>query len=126
METLVEKKQKLFEVIDGYTALLDGWGNKKLKEDLWVERKHIEDGRYQMALIGYVKRGKSTLLNALLGSADNYRLAPVKTDTCTAAVVKYLDSALYPDCPGKEGAIIEYNTGAAPGPAHINLLFLMG
>ncbi|MHC6203059.1 dynamin family protein [Breznakiellaceae bacterium SP9] len=114
MADLKEQKQKLVAVMDGYAALLERWGRKSEREELAALKKHIEKGRYQIALIGFVKRGKSTLLNALIGSPSNYNLAPMKADTCTAAIVKYLDSALYPDAPGKEGAIVQYNDGRNP------------
>ena len=112
METLAEKKEKLFGVIDGYIGFLDRLGGseyKKRKEDLLSERSKIQRDRYQIALIGYAKRGKSTLLNALLGDSNNYNLSPVNVDSCTAAIIKYKDTALYPDAPGKEGAIIYFN-----------------
>ncbi|MDR2194476.1 MAG: dynamin family protein [Treponema sp.] len=114
MANLVERKQKLINVMDRYGVILDRWGNSERKAALLTARNAIEQGRYQIALIGYVKRGKSTLLNALLGDADHYAIAPTKTDTCTAAIVKYLDAKLYPDARGKEGAIIFFNDGRNP------------
>jgi GTP-binding protein EngB required for normal cell division len=117
MANLVERKQNLITVMERYGVVLDRWDNKERKKALLSTRDAIEWGRYQIALIGYTKRGKSTLLNALLGDATHYNIAPVKTDTCTAAIVKYLDSKLYPDAPGTEGAIISFNDGR--NPAHI-------
>jgi GTPase Era involved in 16S rRNA processing len=110
MADIIERKQKLFEVVDGYAALLEHWGEneKNRKEALISMRKVVERGRYHIALIGSVKRGKSTLLNALLGDEKNPVIAPARVDTCTAAIVKYSDSALYPETPGKEGAIIHF------------------
>jgi GTPase Era involved in 16S rRNA processing len=62
-------------------------------------------------LIGFVNRGKSTLLNALLGNKKEYNISPVRLLPCTAAIVKYFDSALHPDGEGKEGAFIHFNDG---------------
>jgi GTPase SAR1 family protein len=110
---LVERKKRLFEIMDAYGTVLERWNDKR-KDEMISIRNTISRERYQIGLIGFVKRGKSTLLNALLGSADNYTIAPVKVDTCTAAIVKYFDAALYPDTPDKEGAIITFNDGRNP------------
>jgi GTPase Era involved in 16S rRNA processing len=114
MADIIERKQKLFDVMDGYTVLLERWNDKSRKSELVSARSAIQRGRYQLALIGFVKRGKSTLLNALLGDAENPAIAPARNDTCTAAIVKYLDSALYPEAPGREGAIVYFNDGRNP------------
>jgi GTPase SAR1 family protein len=114
MADIIERKQKLFDVMDGYAVLLDRWNDKSRKSELVSARSAIQRGRYQLALIGFVKRGKSTLLNALLGDLENPAIAPARIDTCTAAIVKYLDSALYPEAPGREGAIIYFNDGRNP------------
>jgi len=120
MATLVEKKQKLCGIIDGYTGLLDSSGGeyKALKADLLSLRGLIQRERYHIGLIGFMKRGKSTLLNALLGDRNNYNISPVNVLTCTGAIVKYLDNKLYPGAPGKEGAIIYFNDGR--NPQHIS------
>jgi predicted GTPase len=85
MADIIEQKQKLFEVMDGYAALLERWGNESRKEDIISSRKKIQRGRYHIALIGSVSRGKSTLLNAMLGDEKNPIIAPTRVDICTAA-----------------------------------------
>jgi predicted GTPase len=67
MSDIIERKQKLFDVMDGYAVLLDRWHEESRKAELMSARKAIQRGRYHIALIGSVSRGKSTLLNALLG-----------------------------------------------------------
>jgi GTPase Era involved in 16S rRNA processing len=114
MADIIERKRKLFEVVDGYAALLERWGDKSRKENLISIQKAVQRGRYHIALIGSVSRGKSTLLNALLGDEKNPIIAPARVNTCTAAIVKYFDSALYPETPGREGAIIYFNDGRNP------------
>jgi uncharacterized membrane-anchored protein YhcB (DUF1043 family) len=108
MDTL-ERKQKFYGIIDGYSNLLEcSDGNVELTKSLRSMRDAIRIDRYHIGLIGFMKRGKSTLLNALLGE---WNISPVHVKTCTGAIVKYLDSTLYPGAEGKEGAIIKYNDG---------------
>ena len=114
MADIIERKRKLFGVMDGYAALLGRWNEENRKAEIVFARKAIERGRYQIALIGFLSRGKSTLLNALLGDEKNPVIAVARVDACTAAIVKYFDSALYPEAPGREGAIVHYNDGRNP------------
>ena len=116
MSTFSERKQKLCGIIDGYTDLCDRLGGEYItrKKEILDLRKNTQKERYQIGLIGFVKRGKSTLLNALLGNKDDYNISPARLLPCTAAIVKYFDSALHPDGEGKEGAIVKYNDGRNP------------
>jgi GTPase SAR1 family protein len=116
---LSERKQQLLKIMDGYQTLLERWADNVRSKDLCSIKSRIESGRYQIALIGSVKRGKSTLLNALLGNAENYALAPVNANTCTSAIVKYLDSALYPGEPGKNGVRVHFNDFRTPNPVFV-------
>ena len=116
MESLEERKQKLFFIIDGYVALLgrqDSNENKNRKEELLAQKGAIQWDRYQIALIGHGNRGKSTLLNAMLGEPGNFNLSPVSARSTTAAIVKYIDWDLHPDGPGIEGAIVYFNDSDA-------------
>jgi len=74
--------------------------------------------RYQIAIIGFMKRGKSTLLNVLLGREDTL-LAPVKSTICTSAITKYLDSSLIPDMTGK--AVVHFMNGDLREIPHTDL-----
>ena len=116
MENLVERKQKLFSIINGYTAFLERQKSdeyKKRAEDMLSRKKQVERDRYHIALVGFAKRGKSTLLNVLLGNRDDHNLSPVSIRACTAAIVMYYDAALYPEAEGKEGIIIRFNDGSS-------------
>ena len=122
MVNLKERKQQLFSIIDNYDAFLgrqEGEDYEKRAQDLAAQKESINRDRYEIALIGFQKRGKSTLLNSLLGTQDNHDLSPVRVIPCTGAIVRYIDSALHPDGKGKEGAIIHFNDGS--GPKHVTM-----
>jgi len=99
-------KERLCSIIDGYTNFLGQHDNKGLAEYFGAKKEAVQRGRYQIALIGYVSRGKSTLLNALLGSST---LAPVRMEATTAAVVKYIDADQNPENKGKPEAIVRFD-----------------
>jgi len=50
--------------------------------------KQLEDGRFTLAVMGKVKRGKSTLINAFLGRTDDV-LAPVGKMPATAVISRF-------------------------------------
>jgi len=58
--------------------------------------RHLAANRYNIALIGNMNRGKSTLLNTLLGRSDD-NLSPVAAKVCTAAIIQYLSREAHPD-----------------------------
>ena len=112
MKASAKKKERLFSIIDGYVAFLgrQKWSDyEKRTQDLAAQKEFINRDRCHVALVGFVKRGKSTLLNALLGNEGNYGLSPVRAIPCTGAVVQYLDSR--PDAEGREEIIVRFNDG---------------
>jgi GTP-binding protein EngB required for normal cell division len=48
-------------------VLADGFKNDQIKEDASSAAERIAEGRFYVACVGQFKRGKSTLLNALIG-----------------------------------------------------------
>ncbi len=64
-----------------------------------------------VVVVGEAKRGKSSLVNALLGAAD---LAPVGADLTTAAYVAYLPATSRPGSPHEDSSDL------APGAARIH------
>ena len=113
MKNYAERKQELFPIIDGYATFLKRQKSDeytKLGEELLKQKKVISRDRYYIALIGFVNRGKSTILNTLLGDRQNdYNPSPVSVLSTTAAIVEYRDSKLHPDEEGREGAIIRFS-----------------
>lgn len=87
--------RQTFEQIDDKSSL------KVL--DSYVEQ--LENLRYNITIIGSLKRGKSTLLNTLMERHDDY-ISPISSQVCTSAIIKYQDKNLAPD--QKEGAKIAF------------------
>jgi len=52
--------------------------------------EQLQTMRYTIAIIGHMKRGKSTLLNAMFGRKNDY-ISPIQSKVCTAAIIHYLD-----------------------------------
>src|SRR5690554_1945741 len=50
----------------------------------------LEQMRYNIAIVSNMKRGKSTLLNAILGRTND-DLSPIDERVCTAGIVQYID-----------------------------------
>lgn len=46
--------------------------------------------RYSITIIGGLKRGKSTLLNAMMARNNDY-ISPISSEVCTSAIIKYSD-----------------------------------
>lgn len=72
-------------------------------EEIAQRTRDLELCRFNIAIVGNMKRGKSTLINVLLGRRDD-ALAPVDNPVCTSAIVKYLPRAGNPSGNGAEGA----------------------
>jgi hypothetical protein len=49
------------------SAIADEFGNQQISEDARTAAERTTDGRFYVACVGQFKRGKSTLLNALIG-----------------------------------------------------------
>ena len=52
--------------------------------------------RFNIAVVGDIKRGKSTLLNVLLGQ-DSDQLSPVASEVCTGGIIHYMDLSCLPE-----------------------------
>lgn len=105
LSNVKEKAQSLLAECTKYAEENNNPQEATLFKDLAAKN---EEMIYQIAIIGFMKRGKSTLLNVLLGRSDTL-LAPVKTAVCTATITKYLDVSLHPQ--RKETAIVEFKDG---------------
>lgn len=55
----------------------------------------IRNLRFNIAIVGSIKRGKSTLLNTLLGQ-DSDVLSTIDFDVCTGSIIHYMDISCLP------------------------------
>ena len=68
--------------------------------------KELENHRYNITIIGSLKRGKSTLLNTLM-ERHNDDISPISSNVCTSAIIKYLDKNLI--CSKNECAVVYFD-----------------
>lgn len=74
--------QKLHCAITGVRAYLDKTGNKRVLDKLETRLDSVLDAETKILICGEFKRGKSSLINALLGK----NLCAVDQDICTSVV----------------------------------------
>ncbi|GHV79884.1 hypothetical protein AGMMS49944_16750 [Spirochaetia bacterium] len=98
-----ELKDRLVALYDESIPFFEECQNKDIVQISKDLKRKLLDGHYNIAVIGFMNRGKSTLLNAFLGRND---LAPAKPKVCTATIVKYMDKSLHDN---KEGAQLVYD-----------------
>ena len=67
--------------------LADAFGSKQVKEEATSLAERLQEGRFYVACIGQFKRGKSTLLNALVG--DSVLPTGVVPITAVPTVLRY-------------------------------------
>jgi GTPase Era involved in 16S rRNA processing len=80
LERYIEHCKTIFEQIgdSSSASLVDGF------------IKDLDNQRYNITIIGSLKRGKSTLLNTLMERHDDC-ISPISSNVCTSAIIKYLD-----------------------------------
>lgn len=70
--------------------------------------KDLERQRYNITIIGSLKRGKSTLLNTLMERHDD-NISPISSNVCTAAIIKYIDKNIASSESKREGAVVYFS-----------------
>jgi GTPase SAR1 family protein len=105
LKLISEVNEKAAELAEDCASFAKGQGESKEAEILETKARKLEEDLYQIAVIGFMKRGKSTLLNALLGQ-ENSLLAPADWRVCTAAIVSYLDVSRHPD--NRKAAVVHF------------------
>ena len=74
--------------------------------------KDFEHHRYNITIVGSLKRGKSTLLNTLM-ARGNDDISPISSSVCTSAIIKYQDKNCPNNLDAKEKAIIYHDDAPA-------------
>lgn len=84
--------------------------------------KDLEILRYNITIIGSLKRGKSTLLNTLMERHDD-NISPISSNVCTSAIIKYIDKNIASSESKKENAVVYFseNDGSVQQPITIPL-----
>ena len=75
--------------------------------------KDLDSQRYNITIIGSLKRGKSTLLNTLMERGDD-NISPISSNVCTSAIIKYIDADMIGSDSKKEKALIYFNDPSIP------------
>lgn len=89
-EDFNQKRQYLLAFMDKIEKYAEDNGQGQTAKDLQGYRDQLESLRYNIAIIGYMKRGKSTLINTLLGRADD-KISPIDVTICTSVICEYVD-----------------------------------
>lgn len=84
--------------------------------------KDLDNQRYNITIIGSLKRGKSTLLNTLMERHDD-NISPISSNVCTSAIIKYIDKNIASSDAKKESAVVYFsaNEGSVQQPITIPL-----
>lgn len=105
LNSIREVNEKALMLAEDCVSFAKGYGETKEAELLETKAHKLKDDLYQIAVVGFMKRGKSTLLNALLGQ-ENSLLAPADWKVCTAAIVRYLDVSRHPE--NRASAVVHF------------------
>jgi hypothetical protein len=111
-EELSSVQKNAIEHLKNATDFAKQMNNSKIEKDLLGLIDKLKSLRYSIAIIGHMKRGKSTLLNVLLGRTDD-NISPVASEVCTASIIKYIDLSAMIDHE-KEEAVIYFTDDKAP------------
>lgn len=75
--------------------------------------KDLDEQRYNITIMGSMKRGKSTLLNTLM-ERSNDDISPISVNVCTSAIIKYIDKELSKSTKGESAKIYFNDVDKAP------------
>lgn len=106
-------KSRVIAYLNECVSVFEKIGNKIAAKNTKAFINSFDDMRYNLAVVGSLKRGKSTLLNTLM-ERNNDDISPVSFDVCTSAIIRYLDKELIRDGEKKEKAVIYFDGSQAP------------
>ncbi len=67
LENYLEEKNKYLNLIERLDYYTKNYGNQKQEELLYEQNRKLKKSHFNLSVLGQFKRGKSTLINALLG-----------------------------------------------------------
>jgi len=88
-------KENALKYLDEASAYAASVKQNATAEEIRSLRHQLAECRYNIAVVGNMKRGKSTLVNTLLGRCDD-DVSPVQAKVCTASIVHYLSREASP------------------------------
>lgn len=95
-ESYDKAKKEVADYVKTCIEKAEEYGNTKVASTLRTQLRELENLRFNIAIVGNIKRGKSTLINTLLGQKDDY-LSPIDTKVCTGGIVHYMDLSCLPE-----------------------------
>ncbi len=109
-EKYKENKERLCSYVNNWIAVAKEMKEEKLAEELELQLSQLQDLRFNIAVVGNQKRGKSTLINTLLGRRDD-KLSPIDWKVCTGGVVHYMNQECDAKKRGRECADAYFKNG---------------
>ncbi len=79
-------------------------------KELETQLNELRKLRFNIAVLGNIKRGKSTLINTLLGRSDD-TLSPIDWKVCTGGIVHYINTDSDEKQRGRECADVYFKDG---------------
>lgn len=110
-EHYTKAKKDLMQFVSKCRELGERFGDKTLSKTFDSLARELNDLTFNIAIVGSIKRGKSTLINTLLGRRDD-DISPVGLTVCTSAITKFRNYT--DDVPHEPHALVEYEEGSRP------------
>lgn len=110
-EHYTKAKKDLMQFVSKCRELGERFGDKTLSKTFDSLARELNDLTFNIAIVGSIKRGKSTLINTLLGRRDD-DISPVGLTVCTSAITKFRNYT--DDVPREPHALVEYEEGSRP------------
>lgn len=84
--------QNLLAWADDLSAIMDDRGRADVVHQIADAKKHLVENTFTIAVVGKAKRGKSTLINAILGRSDDM-VAPIDKLPASSAITRFRNGA---------------------------------
>lgn len=95
LKNLTEAENQVIAVVEQTLQLAREMKAAAFAQRLEENLTALRSIHYNIAIVGGIKRGKSTLINTLLG-CDSDDLSPIAFRPCTSAIVHYMDLSCLP------------------------------